>query len=169
TDIQRAAGVGALFDTLTVFESYPIDQQGLAEQAGAIEGMTIEGVSSNDAPHYPLSLVIAAGAQVQMTFEYLQDVFDESMVVSFADRFVRILEAVTADPAVPVGEIEILDAVERDLVVSGWNDTGRAVGAGATLVSLFDARVARTPGAVAVVFEDEELTFGEFDVRVNRL
>ncbi|WP_160096783.1 non-ribosomal peptide synthetase, partial [Rhodococcus sp. T7] len=61
------------------------------------------------------------------------------------------------------------DAVERDLVVSGWNDTGHPVDAGATLPSLFDGQVAESAGAVAVRFEGRSLTYGELDLQANRL
>ena len=67
-------------------------------------------------------------------------------------RLLRVLEAVTADPQAPVERIEVLDAAERQQVLSEWNDTGREVPR-ATLPELFQAQVARTPEATAVVFE----------------
>ncbi|TJZ73126.1 amino acid adenylation domain-containing protein, partial [Rhodococcus oryzae] len=99
---------------------------------------------------------------------YATDLFDGSTVAGFGDRFLRLLQAVVAEPNGLVGDIEVLDSVERDLVVSGWNATDRVVGDG-TLVSLFDARVVLSPGAVALSFEGESVTYSEFDVRVNRL
>ncbi|MFD4181687.1 amino acid adenylation domain-containing protein, partial [Rhodococcus sp. NPDC058514] len=99
---------------------------------------------------------------------YATDLFDGSTVARFGDRFIRILEAVVAEPNRLVGDIDVLDSLERGLVVSGWNATDRAV-ADETLVSLFDARVAMSPGAVALSFEGESLSYAEFDGRVNRL
>ncbi|WP_139812868.1 AMP-binding protein, partial [Prescottella equi] len=61
----------------------------------------------------------------------------------------------------------LLDEVERSLVVGEWNATSRAV-PDATLVDLFEAQVARTPDAVAVVFEGEALSYAEFASRVRR-
>ncbi|TQC40107.1 amino acid adenylation domain-containing protein, partial [Rhodococcus sp. WS4] len=168
TDIQRAAGVGALFDTLTVFESYPIDQQGLAEQAGAIEGMTIERVQASDATHYPLTLLIVAGAQVGLTLNYLRDVFDESMVRSLADRLARILEAFASTPEIPVGKIDVLDVAERRTLME------RACGsrvdvAAKSLVSLFSDCVKRAPDAVAVVSGSVSVSYAELDARANNV
>ncbi|MGW3485679.1 non-ribosomal peptide synthetase, partial [Rhodococcus indonesiensis] len=87
----------------------------------------------------------------------------------FAERFVRVLEAVVADPSVALGDIEILEAAERVRVLEAWNETGHDVDASATLVDLFDEQVRRAPEATALFFEGETLTYGEFDARVNRL
>ncbi|GAB2639992.1 non-ribosomal peptide synthase/polyketide synthase [Prescottella soli] len=107
----------------------------------------------------------AHGYSVDLT--YATDLFDESSVRAFGDRFVRLLESVTSDPAAVVGDVELLDGAERSLVLDGWNATGHAV-EGSTLVDVFEAQVARTPDATALVFEGESLTYGEFAARVHR-
>ncbi|WP_413767046.1 non-ribosomal peptide synthase/polyketide synthase [Rhodococcus pyridinivorans] len=101
-------------------------------------------------------------------FTYATDLFDHATVRGFADRFVRILEAVVREPEVVVGDIDLLDADERLAVLESWNDTAHQLEP-ATLVDLFDARVATDPDAVAVAFEGEQLTYADFDARVNRL
>ncbi|WP_141752399.1 non-ribosomal peptide synthetase, partial [Rhodococcus erythropolis] len=65
------------------------------------------------------------------------------------------------------GDVDILDSVERSLVLEGWNDTARVV-SGVSVLDGFDAQVAATPGAVAVSFEGQSLSYAEFDARVNR-
>ncbi|WP_255182507.1 non-ribosomal peptide synthase/polyketide synthase [Rhodococcus sp. 06-1460-1B] len=100
---------------------------------------------------------------------YATDLFDAETVRGFADRFVRMLTAVVSDSSVAVGDIDLLDDGEHDRVVAEWNDTEHEVPADITLVDLFDRQVALTPDATALVFEDERLTYAEFDARVNRL
>ena len=73
-----------------------------------------------------------------------------------------------AGPDDLIDQIEVLDAAERQRVLTEWNDTGREVPRG-TLPELFQAQVARTPEATAVVFEGVQLSYGELNGRANRL
>ena len=107
-----------------------------------------------------------AGLRGGVTFA--TDLFDRVTVEDITRRLLRVLEAVTADPQAPVDRIEVLDAAERHRILSEWNDTGREVPQ-ATLPELFQAQVARTPEATAVVFEDMQLSYGELNGRANRL
>ena len=81
------------------------------------------------------------------------------------DNLVTALETV---PHTTLDQIEVLDAAERQRILSEWNDTAREVPQ-ATLPELFQAQVARTPEATAVVFEDTLLSYGELNGRANRL
>ena len=99
---------------------------------------------------------------------YATQLFDRDTAEAIAARFVRVLEQVAADPRAPIGAIEVLAADERDHLVRRLNDTARPVADG-TLPDAFEAQVARTPDAVAVVGEHETLTYAEFNRRANRL
>ncbi|MGW0007957.1 amino acid adenylation domain-containing protein, partial [Nocardia grenadensis] len=167
-DIHAAAGMPALFDTLLVFESYPVDAEGIQAQAADIDGMTVAGLDGIDATHYPLTLVAALGNTLRIRAGYRQDMFDEAEVRRIADRLVRMLDGIVADPSVAVGDIDLLDAAERALVLHRWNATGRAIGS-ELLLDEFAAAVAAYPDRVAVSFEGIELTYAEFAGRVNRL
>ena len=168
-DIARTAGGGILFDTLIVFESYPIDQDGLVAQATAIDGLAIDGIVTNDATHYPLTLMVNIGAETHFALSWLQDLFDVEVVEALLERLIRILTAAVDRAASPVGTLVTLSSAERELVVDRLNDTSRAVDPNATLVSMFDAQVARTPEAVALSFDGQSLTYADFDARANRL
>ncbi|MEU0563691.1 amino acid adenylation domain-containing protein, partial [Dactylosporangium sp. NPDC006015] len=96
------------------------------------------------------------------------DLFDADTVASIARRWLRVLEAVLAAPSAPISGVGVLDAAERDLVLSTWNDTAADVPA-ATLPDLFAAQVARTPDAPALVFEGESVSYAELDGRANGL
>ncbi|MHC3369211.1 non-ribosomal peptide synthetase [Rhodococcus aetherivorans] len=110
----------------------------------------------------------AAGIDAAVT--YATDLFDELRVAAFAEQLLRILRAVAADASVAVGDIEIVDEFERELVVSRWNSLGDDVApADVTLVDMFEARVAAAPGDIAVRFGDEALTYAEFASRARRL
>ncbi|EXU61517.1 siderophore 2,3-dihydroxybenzoate-glycine-threonine trimeric ester bacillibactin synthetase, partial [Streptomyces sp. PRh5] len=99
---------------------------------------------------------------------YASDLFDEVTVRALGARLVRLLEVVVADPDRPVRGIDLLDAAERWRIVAEWNDTDRAVPV-ATVPELFGARARRTPGAVAVVWDGQQVSYGELEVASNRL
>ncbi|MFF7593359.1 amino acid adenylation domain-containing protein, partial [Kitasatospora purpeofusca] len=96
------------------------------------------------------------------------DLFDRVSVERIADRWMRLLSVLVADPSVRLSAVEVLEAGERRRVVSEWNDTAVEL-PGGTLPGLFGAQVARAPGATAVVFEGVEVSYGELDARANRL
>ncbi|MFC9361721.1 amino acid adenylation domain-containing protein, partial [Rhodococcus sp. NPDC057014] len=108
----------------------------------------------------------AAGISAQII--YAIDLFDEHTVQRFADRFLRVIDAALADPAVVVGDLALLDDAERDLVLERWNATAHE-SPEETVVDLFDAQVARTPDADAVTFAERSMTYRDFDRWVNRL
>src|SRR4029079_2874169 len=62
-EIQQQAGLGELFDTLLVFENYPVDREGLA---GAARGLRLGAVEGHDATHYPLALIVQPGAELRL-------------------------------------------------------------------------------------------------------
>ncbi|MFC4126656.1 non-ribosomal peptide synthase/polyketide synthase [Nocardia rhizosphaerae] len=99
---------------------------------------------------------------------YATDLFDAETVAALGQRFVRVLAAVVADDTVPVGAIDLFDAADTARLAA-WNDTVAPLDHTATLVSLFAAQAARTPDAVALDFEGERITYGEFAIRVARL
>ncbi|MEV7654366.1 amino acid adenylation domain-containing protein [Streptomyces anulatus] len=100
--------------------------------------------------------------------EYSTDLFDRSSVETLVRRLVRVLEAVTGDPGLRVGGIDVLSGAERDRVLRGFNDTAVPLPS-ATLTGSVEARAALAPGATAVVFDEETLTYAELNARANRL
>ncbi|MEV7289962.1 amino acid adenylation domain-containing protein [Streptomyces sp. NPDC093252] len=96
------------------------------------------------------------------------DLFAPTTVTRMARLLPRILDRLTAAPEIRLHAVEILDAPERQRILTDWNDTAVPMPS-ATLPELFEAQVRLTPDAVAVVFEDTELTYAELDCRADRV
>ena len=111
---------------------------------------------------------MGSAAGFAASFTYASDIFDRDTVAGFGEQFVRILSAVVADSNTPVGDVDVVDSRERDVVVGVWNETDRPIPS-VTLADLFDGQVLRTPNAPAVVFDGTVLSYREFGERVNRL
>ncbi|WP_460359721.1 non-ribosomal peptide synthetase, partial [Actinoallomurus bryophytorum] len=88
-DVQRLAGAGELFDTLTVFENYP---------AG-------DGFEVRDADHYPLSLTVRPGERLHLTLEYRTDLFDAAEAGELLGRLRNVLAAIVRDPDQAAGRV----------------------------------------------------------------
>ncbi len=96
------------------------------------------------------------------------DLFDEATARVIADRFVRVLAAVAADPGARLRQVQVLGEAERAQLVTGWNDTAADVPAG-SVVELVAGVAGRTPDAVAVSCGDRWVSYGELWGRAGRL
>ncbi|WP_268867146.1 non-ribosomal peptide synthetase [Nocardia aurantiaca] len=164
-DIERVAGPGAAFDTMTVFESFPVDRHGLTADTD-IAGMRLVDVTGADAAHYPLGVVGRVDSRLHLEIKYLPEFFDHDTVAATLRRIQRVLGAIAADPDLPLARLDLLSPEEyRELApVSGDPAMPERV-----LPELFAATAARDPGAVAVVCGDRQWTYGELDAESNRL
>ncbi|GAA0446975.1 hypothetical protein GCM10009544_07250 [Streptomyces stramineus] len=105
--------------------------------------------------------------------EYSTDLFDRAGVERLVRRFLRLLDAVTADPGRRIGSLDVLLPKERERLLAHGGGAPRDVPA-LPLPDLFEAQVRRTPGATALLFDDgagpaRELTYRELNSRANRL
>ncbi|MFD3813435.1 condensation domain-containing protein, partial [Rhodococcus sp. NPDC058639] len=150
-DPARSQARHPLFQVMLAF-------QNMADAHLELPGLSVSGVDFDaQIAKFDLQLTLSEGFAedgFRAEFTYATDLFDAVTVEGFAERFVRILEAVVADPALRVGDIDLLGADERSAVLERWNDTSHPVPEG-TLLDRFDAQVAASPDAVAVVFEGE--------------
>ncbi|MFL6117997.1 amino acid adenylation domain-containing protein, partial [Actinophytocola sp.] len=101
---------------------------------------------------------------------YATDLFTADTVERLADRFLRVLTAVAADPGQPVDEIDLLAPRERQEVLHDWNDTAVEFPTTPRAHEIFEARVRESPDATAVVHADgSALTWSELNAQANRL
>jgi amino acid adenylation domain-containing protein/non-ribosomal peptide synthase protein (TIGR01720 family) len=100
---------------------------------------------------------------------YATDLFDGSTVDRLLAQVAEVLRQAAAEPGRLISAISLADDEERDRVVVEWNRTDADLGHEALLHRMIEAQAARTPDALAVVFEDERLTYAELDARANRL
>ncbi|MFG3008183.1 amino acid adenylation domain-containing protein, partial [Streptomyces calvus] len=162
-ELQRLAGGGELFDSLIVFENYPVDTRALTDRF-ADSGIRFTHVEGHGANHYPLSIVAVPGERLTLRFDHRADVFDETTVEGIAGAVVRVLEAMAEGPERPVVSLAVLDGDGRKAPapVDGPDD-------GRSLPELFAEQVARTPDAVAVVCGEASLSYARLAARVDRL
>ncbi|HEV7518874.1 MAG TPA: condensation domain-containing protein, partial [Thermoanaerobaculia bacterium] len=167
--IQAASEVPVgepLFDSLLVFENYPLDP-GLA---AGVSGLAIADVSVSERTHYGLTLAAAARGG-DLILRLLHDRrFEPVTARRLLGHLAVLLAGFAADPERAPAEFPLLAAAERHQLLVEWPDTESEEVAGALPVhESFRARAAASPEALAVVAEDGRLTYGELDRRAERL
>ncbi|GLQ98962.1 non-ribosomal peptide synthase/polyketide synthase [Dyella mobilis] len=169
-DIHRLAGVGELFDTRVTFENFPIDPADAhaAYADGEELRSRMHSHCGGDVSHYPLSLVIAPGQRFTVSFSHRPDIFAEPEVKRIAARYERILQAFADNLEQTAGSIDLLGDDEREQVLRTWNATTQPL-ADTTLVSLFEAVASEHADGIALICEDQSLSYGELNARANRL
>ncbi|MGW4690256.1 amino acid adenylation domain-containing protein, partial [Streptomyces sp. NPDC004244] len=100
--------------------------------------------------------------------EYSTDLFDAATVEGLADRWLRLLRAVVADPGRRIGQVDVLSADElRALLPAATNRSGQLPES--SITALFEQQVRAKPAAAAVTSGDVTLTYAELNARANRL
>ncbi|MFD6397979.1 amino acid adenylation domain-containing protein [Nocardia sp. NPDC060249] len=168
-DPARSTARHPLFQVMLAF-------QNMARTALELPGLTVAGVEMT-IPFAKFDLQFemvedtdrdGAPHGIAVGLTYATDLFDAETVAGFADRFQRLLAGIVAAPAEPLGAIELLEPAELDRILVQWNDTRHEL-APELLLDGYRRAVAEHPDAVAVSYEGAELTYREFDERVNRL
>ncbi|MFB8204887.1 amino acid adenylation domain-containing protein [Kitasatospora purpeofusca] len=165
----RALGRHPLFQTLLVLQNHEEGELGLPGLESAPEPLGLRvakfdlniGVTERHAQD-------GTPAGLEGSVEYSADLYDRATVDTLFARFGRLLAAAAADPAAPIGTLDILAPEERARLAEDWNATAAPVRTG-SLPGLFAAQAARTPDAVALAHDGGEVGYAELDARANRL
>ncbi|MDQ3172664.1 MAG: amino acid adenylation domain-containing protein, partial [Acidobacteriota bacterium] len=106
---------------------------------------------------------------LRAVFEYSTDLFDEATVIRMLGHFEVLLEGIVSNPERRLSELPLLTEAERHQLLVEWNATESEFGRDQTVAEIFEAQVKRTPDAIAVVYEGEQLTYGELNRRANQV
>ncbi|MBW4635046.1 MAG: amino acid adenylation domain-containing protein [Iphinoe sp. HA4291-MV1] len=101
--------------------------------------------------------------------EYNTDLFDASTIRRMAGHFQTLLEGIVANPQQQISQLPLLTEVEQRQLLVEWNDTQVDYPLDKCIHQLFEEQVQRTPNAVAVVFENQQLTYHQLNSRANQL
>ncbi|MCC6923196.1 MAG: amino acid adenylation domain-containing protein, partial [Nitrosomonas sp.] len=166
-DIQRWAGMPgqSLFDTLLVFENYPIDRA-LAE-LGADAGLRFTVNRSVEHTNFPLTLAIVAEAGVEIRYGYQCAVFSEVAVMRIAAHVERLLQYLVAHPHNRLADIGMLSTAEE--AVMARINAQSITYVDTPVYELIRAQALTQPGAPAVMDQQMTLTFGELETRSDQL
>ncbi|MGI8634629.1 MAG: non-ribosomal peptide synthetase, partial [Segetibacter sp.] len=165
TEIQDWAGVqGDLFDTLFVFENYPVSKVLTAQKWS----LGIENVKMNEQTNYPLTVIIGSAEQISIGFNYNSTILEEYYVREMRNHFEHVLMQMVENAESKLADIQLLSKKDEALFRE-FNKTEKNYPENKTIIDLFEEQVIKTPGRTAVVFEGQSLTYDQLNKRANQL
>ncbi|MBB4852735.1 glycopeptidolipid biosynthesis protein [Mycobacteroides chelonae] len=166
-EIHHIAGHEQLFDTLFLYESYPIDASAFM---GAQELAVTEFVT-REYNHYPLSVMALPGHELGIRIEYDTDKFDVGAIEAVFERFQRVLTSMVTDAGQRLSSLDVLESAEHQQL-DGWGNRkvlARDAEPALSIPEAFAEQVNSAPEAVALTFDGRSTTYGELDEAANRL
>ncbi len=165
-NLPRDLSRSALFDVMLVLqnnERTAIDSQGLQVQpyAGASGGISKFDLLFNFSE--------TTADTINLRLEYNTDLYQRDTIVRMATHLEGLLQQVVSTPSVPVARLSYLSATEQTTLLHTFNDTTVVYPSDKSLATLFVEQAQRTPGNIALVYEDVRLSYQELDTLSNRL
>ncbi|GAB4190172.1 MAG: non-ribosomal peptide synthetase [Coleofasciculaceae cyanobacterium] len=136
-----------------------------------IPGLTLSSLNvESETAQFDLSLIVERTERgLIAAFEYNTDLFDAARIARMLGHFQNLLEGIVANPQAKLSDLPLLTEAEKYQLLVEWNDTQVNYSQKGCIHQLFEAQVERTPDAVAVIFENQRLTYRELNNRANQL
>ncbi|KAB1082420.1 AMP-binding protein [Neorhizobium galegae] len=167
---QRCSGVAApapLFSALLNYRHNTPAMAGVGT-SDVLSGM--EWLGSEERTNYPLTLSVEdSGEALGLTAQVVEPISADRVCGYMQQVLEQLAEALEHAPNRPVRNLDILPAAERSYLLEDLNRTAADYPSERCIHELFEQQVRRAPEAVALVHEDEELSYGELNARANRL
>ena len=101
--------------------------------------------------------------------QYRTDLFKEETIVRMMEHYSELLSAIVKSPSQAIGLLPMVTEAEKQQLLQGFNESVVDYPKGKTIVDLFEEQAAKTPDEIAVVFEEEQLTYQQLSKRSNQL
>ncbi|MEK5212940.1 non-ribosomal peptide synthetase DhbF [Bacillus sp. FSL R5-0603] len=165
----RSRATHPLFQIMLAFQNTPDAELHLPDMESSLR------INSVGSAKFDLTLEISEDRLADGTpngmeglLEYSTDLFKRETAQALADRLIRLLEAAESDPDEQIGNLDILAPEERSSMVTDWQSVSEKIPQ-ACLPEQFEKQAALRPDAIAVVYEDQALSYAELNERANRL
>lgn len=175
----RDASRSPLFQVMFVLQkAYLPEREGLASLALGEKGsrikigeLELESLALEQrVAQFDLTLMMAeVDGALSASWQYNTDLFDAATIARMAEHFQTLLEGAIANPQRCISTLPLLTDAERHQLLVSWNDTQADYPNNSCIHQLFEEQVERTPDAIAIVFEGEQLTYRELNSHANQV
>ncbi|NLR67705.1 non-ribosomal peptide synthase/polyketide synthase [Chitinophaga varians] len=165
-DMQRWTGItGDWFDTLLVYENYPVSKMEAAQQGA----LGVENIAVHEQTNLPLEILAAVADTIRITLRYNADLMADTYIAAIRGHFEEVLLQMTAHDNIQLHQLDILTAAERILLTETLNSRKVAFPQEKTAVSIIRERADMMPDATAIIFGETELTYRVLEERSNQV
>ncbi|NDJ23257.1 amino acid adenylation domain-containing protein [Nostoc sp. B(2019)] len=167
-DIQGASEIPRnqpLFESIVVFENYPVN----ASLQALPGNLRISDRQALGETNYPLTVVAIPGEELVIKINYDRNRFDADTIDRMIGHLLTLLQGIVTNSHRSAGELLLLTPAEQDLLLVQWNATQAANPINYCIHQLFEQQVEKTPESVAVVYDNQQLTYLELNQRANQL
>ncbi|NEO38504.1 MAG: amino acid adenylation domain-containing protein [Moorea sp. SIOASIH] len=167
-EIQRLSEIPGgvpLFQSILGFENYPDISW---EQWSS--NIKIAEIDTFTQTNYPLSIMTGViNEHLFLKISYDTSRFETDTIARILEHLQTLLEAMVANPNIELGQLPLMKEVERDQILVEWNKTKTDYPTDKCIHQLFEEQVENNPNAIAVVFEQQKLTYSELNSKANEL
>ena len=169
-DIQKQSDIPAamsLFESILVFENYPVD----SSASDSEKSLNITDFRCFERTNYPLTVVVNPEQQLRGRIVYDTSRFDQETIERMVGHFQALLTGIATQPEQQLGQFSLLSSAEEQQIIleENRNDSKIKNIDYQCIHILFEQQVAKTPDAIALVYQNEQLTYEELNSRANQL
>jgi amino acid adenylation domain-containing protein len=154
-----------LFETVLVFQNFPFELAS-ALTAGDLKIANVIGYERNN---LPLTVAAASRQEIAMRMVYDYCRYEHEIIERMLGHLETILEAISETPEARVGDLPLLSRAERQEIIEEWNQTESEYESQRCLHELIEHRVEAGPDAIALIYQEQRVSYGELNRRANQL
>jgi len=156
-----------LFETLYVFENYPIQQTVGSMQSS----LAIEDIRSSEKTNFPLNLIAGASDRLMLRIGYDAAKFQPATIERMLNHLENLLRGMAAAPDRPLHALPLVTGDERRRLLVDWNNNPIPIeiDLSKTVIDLIGEQAQRTPDAAALAYGGQTVTYREMEIRSNQI
>ncbi|HKH61041.1 MAG TPA: amino acid adenylation domain-containing protein [Flavitalea sp.] len=156
---------GDLFDTILVFENYPVSKV-VSEKKWSLN---VRNVQMKEQTNYPLTITVGSSDQTSIVFHYNTYLLKDQIIQQISNHFENVLLQLIEFEAKQVSDIKLLTKAEEALLLEEFSNNVSEFPHDKSIVDLFEAQAAATPGSIALVYDRWKINYRELNERSNKL
>lgn len=159
-------GKESLFDSIVVMENYPLD----SSLNNGNEKIAIKKYNMFEMTNFDITVVITElNEGIEIKFCYNESLFELEEIRKMASHFTNVIKEIVDDPFKSLTEIQMLDNDEKESILYGFNNKKTEYPINESICSLFEKQVEKNPNNIALVFENQQMTYEELNNKANQV